>query len=121
MIVRINGDSVIEYDRDKPLPAKHAEYLDKMDRSMDRGIEMGRRSIDAPDAQQRLEFVAGQLFHALQTESDGVAAAMCSYIANRWPDAAEVRFTEAQGDVSIEILVGEGESGHGGGIPVQFH
>ena len=119
MVVKLNGDSVVEYDRTKALEPRQAEYLDKMDRSMDRGITIHDREIDAPDPEARLEFVAGQLYQALQADNEPMIAAMCSYIATRREDAREVLLEDATGQVNIEIRVEDGgDPPRVDGIPV---
>jgi hypothetical protein len=118
MVVKLNGSSVVEYDRSKALEPRQQEYLDRMDRTMDRGITIHQREIDDPGPEARLEFVAGQLYQALQADNEAMIAAMCSYIATRREDAREVVLDDANGQVSIEIRVDDGDPYRVDGIPV---
>ena len=53
MAVLLNGIAQLEYNRDTPLPVHQAAYLDKMDRKMDAGIDIGGETVHNPDINQR--------------------------------------------------------------------
>jgi hypothetical protein len=42
LVVPINGESQVEYDRDKILPPHHQEYPERMDTQMEGGIPSWR-------------------------------------------------------------------------------
>lgn len=104
MGVLLNGIAQLEYDRDMLLPDHQAAYLDKMDAKMDSGILVGEAMIRNPDLNQRAQFAAGNLAHALNTEDESVAAAMCSYLAIRLPELKQVVIEDADGELSIELV-----------------
>ncbi len=104
MAVLLNGIAQIEYDRDKLLPAHQAAYLDKMDATMDNGILIGNETVREPDQNQRAQFAAANLVHALKTDDESLAAAMCSYLAIRLPELKQVRIEEVDGEVSVELV-----------------
>lgn len=91
MVVLLNGEALIEYDRTKVLPEKQRQYLDRMDRQMDDGITLGSEKIANPDQQQRAQFVAFTLVNAIQQDNDAVIAAMNSYLAIRYPDLKQIK------------------------------
>jgi len=91
MVVLLNGEALIEYDRTKELPEKQRQYLDRMDRQMDEGIILGNENIESPDQQQRAQFVAFTLVNAIQQDNDAVIAAMNSYLAIRYPDLKQIK------------------------------
>ena len=91
MVVLLNGEALIEYDRTKPLVEKQRQYLDRMDSQMDEGITLGNEAITNPDKQQRAQFVAFTLVTALQNDNESVIAAMSSYLAQRYPDLKQVK------------------------------
>ena len=91
MVVLLNGEAVIEYDRAKPLAEKQRQYLDKMDSQMDEGITLGNESIANPDQQQRAQFVAFTLLTAIQNDNEATIAAMSAYLAIRYPDLKQIK------------------------------
>ncbi len=91
MVVLLNGEALIEYNRTKPLVEKQRQYLDRMDSQMDEGITLGNEAITNPDKQQRAQFVAFTLVTALQNDNEAVIAAMSSYLAQRYPDLKQVK------------------------------
>lgn len=91
MAVVVNGQAVIEYDRNKSLSAQQQHYLQRMDEQMDSGLQLGTDFIAHPDQQQRAQFVTTQLFEALQQDNDQLIAAMCAYLAMRLPELLQVK------------------------------
>jgi hypothetical protein len=108
MAVFLNGIAQLEYDRDRPLPDHQVVYLEKMDTRMDAGILVGEETIERPDVNQRAGFVAANLLHAIKSDNESMAAALCSYLATRLPELKQVRFDENEGDVAIELIFDQG-------------
>jgi hypothetical protein len=107
MAVFLNGVAQLEYDRDRLLPDHQAAYLDKMDARMDAGILIGNKTVTEPDQNQRTQFAAANLAHALHAEDEAVAAAMCSYLAIRLPELKQVLIRDDGGEISIEFIFDE--------------
>jgi hypothetical protein len=103
MAVLLNGVAQIEYDRDKPLPEYQGAYVDKMDRKMDAGLEVGGEYVPDPDPAQRARFVAANLARAIRADNEAMAAAMCTYLAVRLPDLKQIMIREEGDDFSIEL------------------
>jgi len=107
MQVIVNGQSQVEYDRDKSLPERQMEYLDKMDQEMDTGFTLGDEKIDQPDLMQRAQFVAGYLAQAMISDNDQMIAASCSWLAQRLPDLKQVKIDHADERISIDLVFNE--------------
>ena len=107
MAVFLNGIAQLEYDRERLLPAHQAAYLDKMDARMDAGIMVGNETVTKPDQNQRTQFAAANLAHALHAQDEAVAAAMCSYLAIRLPELKQVLIKDNEGEISIEFIFDE--------------
>jgi hypothetical protein len=104
MAVLLNGIAQIEYDRAKPLPDYQGAYLDKMDRRMqDQGIDIDGQRISQPDLGQKAQFVAGNLVHAIKSNDEALAAAMCTWLAVRMPDLKQVKSRDDADNVCIEL------------------
>ena len=104
LVVVLDGVSQLEYRHSTPLAESQREYLDKLDRRMDAGIELGGRRIESPDALQRAQFVALQLLQAVEAGNEAVAAATCAYLANRLPDLKQVRATTRAGLMTFDLV-----------------
>jgi hypothetical protein len=107
MGVLLNGVAQLEYDRSRPLPDHQAVYLEKMDLKMDEGIQLGDDFIEHPDVNDRAQFIAANLLHAIKNDDEAMAAAHCSYLANKLPELKQIRFEEQNGEVSIELVFDE--------------
>ena len=103
MAVLLDGVAQLEYNRERLLPDQQAAYLDKMDAKMTEGISIGDEEILNPDINQRAQFVVANLLHAIKSDNEQLAAAMCSYLALRLPDLKQVKINEQDGQVSIEF------------------
>jgi hypothetical protein len=111
LAILLNGIAQLEYDRNKLLPPQQELYLDKMDKQMDEGIQLDNTSITNPDLNQRAQFVAGNLAHAILNDQEAAAAALCSYLAVRLPDLKQVKIIQNpdndSGEISIELVFDE--------------
>lgn len=107
MAVLLNGIAQLEYNRDRLLPDHQALYLDKMDEKMDEGIQVGEDTIRNPDLNQRAQYAAANLAHAIKTDDESMAAAMCSYLAIRLPELKQVKIEDNDGEFSIEMVFDE--------------
>ncbi len=98
-----NNNPELEFDRNKKLPDHQELYLDKMDEKMIKGITIGDRKIDNPDKNQRAQFVAANLTHALRNNNEPMMASLCSYLAMRLPDLQQVTINEKNGGMEIDF------------------
>ena len=104
LAIVLNGIAQIEYDRNRPLPLDQSDYLDKMDEKMKVGIAFGEKQIDDPDEEQRAQFVASNLYHAIRADNETLASAMTSYLAVRLPALKQVVLDDSGDEVSIELV-----------------
>jgi hypothetical protein len=102
--VWMDGAEVLHYDRNKPVPLMQQAYLTKMDRKMDQGIELDGEVIAEPDKMQRAEFVAAQLVSALRNGDDSLAAATCTYLADRFPELKAIRCGQNGSGATTELV-----------------
>ncbi len=104
MAIFLNGVAQIEFDRSKKLSDFQVDYLDHMDAKMDKSITIGEQIIEQPDMTERVKFVAGNLLHAIKGNDESSAAAFCTYIGTRMPEIKQVRMTDINDEVSIELV-----------------
>ncbi len=108
MAVLWNGIAQIEYDRNKSVPDYQGAYLDKMDRKMAAGIDVAGHTVEKPDLGQRAQFVAANLAHAFKANDEALAAAMCTWLAERMSDLQQVKISESEDqELSIELVFDE--------------
>ena len=107
LAIVVNGESQLEYDRNKPLPGHQLQFLDKMDKDMDEGIVLGGATITSPSDLQRTQFVALHLVKAIHESNEQLAAAMLAYLANRIPQLKQVRAVKKEEDVTFDFVFDE--------------
>lgn len=102
--VFINDQLAFEYDRSTVLDDRQLEFLDRMDRNMDRGFSIHGELITEPDSKQKASFVTMNLLKALQQEDNGKIAVLCAYINSRLPHVVEVHARDQDGHIDIEFV-----------------
>lgn len=107
MAILVNGVAELEYDRSKALTDDQQLSLDKMDRKMDAGFNLGGEFVGDPDIQQRALFVAGQLLDAMKSDNDQLTAALTAWLAARLPDLKQVKITDKDGKVMTDLVFDE--------------
>ena len=107
LYIELNGASVIEYDRNIRLPGHQRRFLDQMDQDMSEGIELAGQPVAEPDPVQRAQFIAIQLINAMQQNEEGLIAATCAYLANRFPHMRKVVAREQGDNISLDLVFNE--------------
>lgn len=87
----LDESEVLTYDRSQILPVQQKDYLDNMDKEMDKGIVLVDHLIEQPDLQQKTQFVALNCVNALLQNNDQVAIIMFSYLVDRMPDLKQAK------------------------------
>lgn len=107
MAVLLNKVAQLEYDRTRPLTPFQGAYLEKMDQKLESGIDLGDVPVAEPDIGQKAQFVAANLHHAIVSDDEQMAGALCSWLATRLPDLKQVKIEDSDGEVSIELVFDE--------------
>lgn len=107
MAVLLNDIAQLEYDREKSLTDYQATYLANMDEKMDAGISLNGEQILNPDINQRAQFIAANLLDAIKKSDEAMSAALCSYLADRLPDLKQIKITEKDENVTIDLVFNE--------------
>ena len=107
LTIVLNGESQLEYQRDKPLPEAQRYYLDAMDQKMQQGIPSASEIITQPNLMQRVQFVAQSLFEAIIQQNEPTAAAMCAYLATRVPELRQVKGKAVEGELTVDLVFDE--------------
>jgi hypothetical protein len=118
MAVLLNDIAQLEYDRDRPLSDYQQTYLDSMDDKMDQqGIDIDGVRVENPDENQKIQFVAANLLSAMRSDNEGLTSALCTWLATRIPDLKQIKYTDREGDVTIDLVFDEDYKGQ---VQVQF-
>ena len=80
----------------KAAPARLRRFLDEMDNDMQSGIKLGDLSVENPTDFQKLQYVAVQLFHALETNNENLAEVMSAYLMKRNCQLSEINITQVK-------------------------
>ncbi len=107
----LDGEEVLTYDRAQSLPDKQYEHLELLDKHLIQGFVLGNEKIDKPNLQQKTQFVALNLVHALSKGDDNNAIMMFSYLVNRMPDLKQAKAkrkeTKSGQQIGVEFVFDE--------------
>ncbi len=117
LVIFINGQSIIEYDRNTRLPGHQRQFLDKMDIDMDAGINISGERVVKPDLKVRAQYIAMQLVNSILKENDAMIAATCAYLATRIPDLKQVQAVEQEENISFDLVFTDEQKNQ---VAVQF-
>lgn len=105
--IYINGNKVLDYERNQREPGQQRRFLDGMDLDMDEGIEVNGEMIDSPDKMQRAHYVAMSLFYGIENKSEGLISTTCGYLVNRLPELKQIRATEDGDEMTLDLIFDE--------------
>jgi len=108
LTVYINNEAVIEYDRNKPLPGKQRQYLDKMDSDMEQGFQLGEDRIDNPESKDKAKYVAMTLIQSIEADNEPMIVATCAYLALREPGLSEIRAIAEGENMMMDLVYDQG-------------
>lgn len=104
LVIVLNGESQMQYDRRTPLPEHQREFLNKMDMELQKGIKINEQYIEHPHLLQRAQFVALNLVQSIQDNEEQKAAAMCAFLAVFLPDLKQVKAELNTQGVFIDLV-----------------
>ena len=105
--IYINENKVFVYDKNTRLPGKQRKFLDGMDLDMDTGIKLNNEMIGSPNKMQRANYVVMSLLYGIETKSEELVAATCSYLANRLPELKQINAIEKGDEVTLNLIFNE--------------
>ena len=109
LVVQVDGEVVLEYDRRKPLNKRQREDLSRIDSRLSADTKAGEQSDTEANPLKFTEIVACALVRALQTNNDQVTAASCAWLANRIPELTQVKAKIEDGEhISVELVFNRG-------------
>jgi len=100
--VMLNKQIIYTYT-DKAAPARLRRFLDEMDKDMQTGIKLGDDSVENPSDFQKLQYVAVQLFHALQMNDKNLAEVMSAYLMKRNNQLSLINITQTNDVFNIQL------------------
>jgi len=117
LVVLIDGQPMIEYDRGIRLPGHQRQFLDKMDLDMDEGISLAGQEIDEPDTPQRARYIAMHLVMAVMDNNDAKISAMCAWLATRLPELQQLKAITRNEEIELELVF---DQAHQNQVSVNF-
>lgn len=104
LVIVLNSQPVIEYDRNTRLPGHQRQFLDKMDSDMNSGVTLNGRHIEQPDLKTRAQFIAMHLVQSIINDNEPKIAAFSAYLATRLPDLKQVKAREQGENISFDLV-----------------
>ena len=103
-IVSLNSNKVLEYFRDRKLTNKQVQDLERAEKKLIAGRHLAGKFISSPNPQEKAVFMANQLATALDEDNETALGICCAYLATRYPDLKQLKLTNHEGRLSIELI-----------------
>ncbi len=104
LAIVVNDQLTLQYDREKKLPEKQVQYLQKLDAKFDQGIELQGEKLEKPNIEQMARFMALSLLEGIIYREDGKAAASMAWLATRLPDLKQVVAVVGEEGTKFELV-----------------
>ena len=104
LAVIINDQLTLQYDRDKALPDHQLDYLNRLDKKFDQGIELQGEQLANPNVEQRARYMALSLMEGIMYQEDAKASASLSWLATRLPELKQVKATVDENGTQFELI-----------------
>ena len=84
-------------------------FFDKLDADLDRGWQMSRDWVEAPDKEQRCQIAADKILTAIETDNEKLLMLMAAYILRTMPGVKTINI-DMTGDINETEIIMEHES-----------
>ncbi len=104
LVVILNADKVLEYDRNVALSNKQLADLDFMDKKLDQELASASRSGQTSDLKDKATFVANLLVAALLDEDEPKIALTCAYLGTRFDELKQIKARTQADQLAIQLI-----------------
>ena len=105
MILKVTIDEkTFPLELDNEMISSAQAVFAKMDADMDKGWQMSRTWVEAPNDSQRCQIAADKMLTAIQQEKSATVGLMAAYIMNKFPGIQAVDI-DTSGDMNLTELI----------------
>jgi hypothetical protein len=105
MILKVTIDEkTFPLELDNEMISSAQAVFAKMDADMDKGWQMSRIWVEAPNDSQRCQIAADKMLTAIQQEKSATVGLMAAYIMNKFPGIQGVDI-DTSGDMNLTELI----------------
>ena len=107
LVVTLNSNKVLEYNRGIALSKKQLKDLDVLEQKLNDHIPLNLRANRDAGPQDKATLVANMLITALLDEEESKAALTCAYLATRFSDLKQVNARTDSEHLAIQLIFDE--------------
>ena len=107
LVVILNTQKVLEYNRDIRLTKKQLADLELFDQKLERELPPRSSNKRNFNSQDKATLVANMLVAALLQDDDPKIALSCAYLATRYVELKQVKAKTDSGQVAIQLIFDE--------------
>jgi len=101
--ITLNQQIIYTYSK-KSLPARLRRFLDEVDDSMSEEIQIDEEKVVRPTEFQKLQYVAMNLFAAVESNNKNQQEVMSAYLLNKKSDLEEIRVIENNDIINLKLI-----------------
>ena len=107
LVVSLNANKVLEYNREIALTKKQLADLKLMDKKLEHELSLKSSAKGKYDARDKATLVANMLIAALLDNDDPKIAITCAYLATRYRGLKQVKASTQTDQVAIQLVFDE--------------
>ena len=107
LVVSLNAQKVLEYNRSITLTKKQLADLELFDKKLEQELPLRSSTKEKPDSRDKATLAANTLVAALLRDDDSKIALSCAYLATRYGELKQVKARTESGQVAIQLVFDE--------------
>ena len=107
LIVILNANKVLEYDRNIALSKKQLADLELLDQKLAHELPARPSANEKTDARDKATLVANMLIAALLEDDEPKIALSCAYLATQYHGLKQVKASSALNQIAIQLIFDE--------------
>ena len=104
LVVILNSNKVLEYNRSIPLPENQLRDLEALEQKLEDRLKLDNPQNGNPSPQDKATYAANMLISALLKEDEPKIAITCAFLATRFGELKQIRANTQSKQIAIELI-----------------
>lgn len=104
LVVVLNSNKVLEYNRNVPLSSNQLRDLETLDQKLEDRLKSDKPQNRNPSPQDKATYAANMLISALLNEEESKTAITCAFLATRFNELKQVKANTESNQIAIQLI-----------------
>lgn len=102
-VVNLNNQMIYKY-KETRIPGRLLRHLDRMEKDMQNGINLGGQWVESPSELQKHQYVALVLFDSLQNNNSNLVNITSAYLLDRKKSLSQINITQHEDQFALNLI-----------------